>query len=69
MILFEEFTDILTPAEAMEALNIGKNMIYTLLSTGQLKAFRVGRTWRIPKCSVEEYIFHSVRNEYSKKFV
>ena len=65
--MFKEFSDILTPAEAMEDLGIGKNMIYTLLSTGQLKDFRVGRNWRIPKCSLEEFIFQSVRNEYSKK--
>ena len=44
-------------AEAMEALNCGKNTIYDLLNAGELKGFKIGlRTWRIPRASLEEYV-------------
>ena len=65
--MFNEYPDLMNSNEVMEILGIGKNFFYKLLSSGQLKAFRVGRTWRIPKCSVEEYIYQSVRDEYCRK--
>ena len=40
----------------MELLYIGKNTAYQLLNEGQIKAFRIGNTWKIPKAAVEEYI-------------
>lgn len=42
-----ELPGIFTPMEVMDILNIGKNTMYTLLNTGELKGFRVGRSWRI----------------------
>lgn len=54
--MFTEYPDILTVAEACEVLRIGNNAIYELLNSGALKAYRNGRTWRIPKQSVIEYI-------------
>lgn len=55
--MFTEYPDILTVAEACEVLRIGNNAIYELLNSGALKAYRNGRTWRIPKQSVIEYIY------------
>ncbi|MDD4599849.1 MAG: helix-turn-helix domain-containing protein [Negativicutes bacterium] len=54
--MFEQYNDILTVDELCEALMIGKNAAYTLLSSGQLKAFRYNRVWKVPKQSVIEYI-------------
>lgn len=54
--MFENPYDILSPEEAMEELRIGKNAIYTLLGSGDLKAFKVGRNWKIPRKSVDAYI-------------
>ena len=48
--------DILTVEELMEFLNIGKNTAYSLLDSGEIKAFRIGRMWKIPRKSVYEYI-------------
>ena len=48
--------EILTVPELMELLYIGKNTAYQLLNEGQIKAFRIGNTWKIPKAAVEEYI-------------
>ena len=40
----------------MEELLVGKNAVYSILRSGELKGFRVGRNWKIPRKAVEEYI-------------
>ena len=57
--MFEEYQDILTAEEAAEALRIGYNALYELLSSGKLKGYRNGRVWRIPKESIKAYILDS----------
>ena len=47
---------VLTPAEVMEVLVIGKNSVYTLLNSGKLRGFRIGRSWRISAEALEEFI-------------
>lgn len=54
--MLEQFDDLLTAEEACEALRIGKNALYRLLASQELKAYRNGRVWRIPRQAVEEYI-------------
>lgn len=51
----EQYT-ILTPADIMDILNIGKNTAYELLNSGKLKGFRVGRSWRITTEALEEFL-------------
>lgn len=52
----EECKDILTAEEACSVLRIGYNALYELLNSGELKAFRNGRLWRIPKQAILEFI-------------
>ena len=54
--MLEKWDDLLTVEELCEVLKIGQNSAYELLNSGKLKAFRNGRTWRIPKQSVIQYI-------------
>ena len=54
--MLERYDDILTTDEACEVLRIGKNALYELLQSGQLKGYRNGRVWRIPKKGVVEFI-------------
>ena len=54
--MLETYDDLLTVEEACEALKMGKNALYELLTSGKLKAFRNGRVWRIPRLAVEAYI-------------
>ena len=60
--MFDNFSDVLTPEEAAEALRIGMNAIYDNLRSGKLKAFRNGRTWRIPKTALTEYILNESKS-------
>ena len=55
--MFEEYGDLLTPEECIEILQVGKNQVYSLLISGEIKAFKIGaRKWKIPKESLILYI-------------
>lgn len=41
--MFEEYPDILSAGEALEALRVGENSLYRLLNSGKLKAYKNGR--------------------------
>ena len=54
--MFKGYADFMTAKEAMEALGIGKNLMYRLLNEGAIKAVRVGgKVWRISRKSLAEY--------------
>ena len=55
-----ELNEILTVEEMMELINVGKNTAYLLLERGEVKAFRIGRLWKIPRKSVFDYIKRKV---------
>lgn len=52
----DELSDLITVDELCEWLAIGKNAAYTLLNSGKIKAFRIGRIWKISRAAVIEYI-------------
>ena len=56
--MFDNYDDILTVAEVMDILYVGKNTVYRLLNDGELKGFRIGRTWKIPRDSLTSFIMH-----------
>ena len=57
----DDYPDVLSAEEAAEALRVRENAIYRLLNEGKLKAFKNGRTWRIPKDALKEYIKEQAR--------
>lgn len=57
--MFEPYDDLVTIEMLCEMLSIGKNVAYNLLNQKEIKAFRIGRVWKIPKKAVEEYILTS----------
>ena len=50
--------EILTVEEVADILYVGKNTVYALLQAGALRAFRIGKSWRIPRFCLEEYIIN-----------
>ena len=54
--MLNNYEDILTVSDVAQILYIGKNRVYELLDKGDLKGFRIGRVWKIPKEAVQEYI-------------
>ena len=56
MPMFEEYDELITVEDMQKLLGIGKNTAYELLRENKVKCFRIGRIWKIPKRSIEEYI-------------
>ena len=54
--MFKDFPDILTIAQVAKALGIGTKLAYALVNTNQLGAVRIGRTIKVPKFCLEEYV-------------
>lgn len=54
----EHLPVVLTPAEAMDILGVGKNTLYRMLHSGQLPAVRIGRIWRIPLYALDTLFFN-----------
>lgn len=54
--MFNDYSDMVSIEELCEMLRIGRNKAYELLRTKQIKAFRCGRVWKIPKQSVIDYV-------------
>lgn len=44
--------ELLTVDEVMEVLCLGKNTVYNLLRSGELRGIKFGRVWRIPKDNI-----------------
>ncbi len=49
--------DVLTLPELMDMLAIGKNTAYDLVHSGKIKSFKIGRSYKILRKSVEEFIY------------
>ena len=51
-------SEILSVSEVAEILRYGKNMVYYLLDSGELKGFRINEkgNYRISRAAVNEYI-------------
>lgn len=55
---------ILSVEDLMDALKIGKNASYQLLNEGAIPAFKIGRVWKIPRASLDEFIINSAQKRY-----
>lgn len=53
--------EILTVHDVAEILYIGKNTVYSLLQSGELRAFRLGKSWRIPRECLNQFIMEKTR--------
>lgn len=54
--MFKEFPDILTVPQVAQALNVSTKAVYALVRTQKLGCIRVGRTIKVPKFSLEEFV-------------
>ena len=51
---------IMTVHEMAEYLRLSEAKVYRLAKTGILPAFRVGKSWRFDKSTVDEWIRHEM---------
>ena len=47
---------LLTPIEAARALGIGRSKLYQLIQSGRLQSVLIGRSRRIPKQALAQYV-------------
>ena len=48
--------ELLSPAEAAKALNVGENDVLAALAEGSLKGKKIGTSWRIPRTALDEFL-------------
>ena len=53
---FENLPLVLHVKDLAEVLSISQNTAYALVRSGQIRSIRTGRTYRIPKDAVIEYL-------------
>lgn len=54
--MFNDPNELLSIEELCNILSIGRNAAYTLLKEQKIKAFRIGRVWKISRLAVEDFI-------------
>lgn len=45
--------ELITVEEMCKSLSIGRNMAYKLLEENKIKAFRIGKVWKIPRAAID----------------
>lgn len=65
-LIFTDYPDVLSADQLCEVLGgIGKKTVYKLLKEEKIRAFKVGREYRIPKLYVINYL--SISEDNSNK--
>ena len=54
--MFEQYDDILTIEEVAELLRIGMTQAYRIVRSGNLKGYKEGKDWKIPKQALINYV-------------
>lgn len=54
--MYNDPSELISIDELCDILSIGRNSAYQLLNTKKIKAFRIGRVWKISRIAVEEFI-------------
>lgn len=57
--LFDAYPEIMTVQQVRQALKIGRPAVYHLVATNQIRCFKIGNAYKIPKTSLIEYIRRS----------
>lgn len=55
-VMFEGYPDVVSVEQLMEMLQIGQVLAYKLVKSGEIKARKVGREYKIPKVNIIEYL-------------
>lgn len=53
---FESVPDVLTVTDLQKVLRIGRSTAYRMIKTNEIRSIRVGRSIRIPKSFVADYV-------------
>lgn len=48
--------DVLTPKQVADYLQLGRDKTYQMLASGELPSVKLGRTYRIRKCALDDWL-------------
>lgn len=51
------YNEILLPHDIQKILHIGRSTVYKYLADGTIKSIKIGKTYRIPKQNLIEFIY------------
>lgn len=54
---------LLTVVEAADLLGVGRTTLYELLARGELQAVRIGRSRRVPRTAIDDYVDQLVHRD------
>ena len=54
--MFNEYPDLLSLYDMQKALGVGRSMAYRLIKNGDVKHLRIGKTIKIPKRFLIDYV-------------
>lgn len=54
--MFDNMPEILNLKQCQKALRLGRNSMLELLQNGDIRAFKLKGSWKIPKRSLVEYV-------------
>lgn len=54
--MFESYDEILDLEEVAKILKIGNTHTYRILRSGELRGYKEGKNWKIPRVALEEYV-------------
>ena len=61
--MLTDYTDYLTPYEAADEFGISLTTVYNLLSAKKIPGVKIGKSWRILKDAMEEFIYRDEINQ------
>lgn len=61
-ILFDNLPDVLTVQQVRQVLGIGRTAVYKLVEQKQIRCFKIGNAYKIPKTALIEFIQQSCIN-------
>jgi excisionase family DNA binding protein len=53
---FADYPDIMSVHQVRQALHIGRTAVYRLLESNELRCFKIGNAYKIPKSSLVEFV-------------
>jgi len=64
----EELEELLLPAEVARILRVTVRTVERYCARGKLRAVKVGRLWRIPRSSLEEFLKTEAEGNAKRRF-
>lgn len=56
MMMFKDYPDVVTVEHLQKMLGLGRKIAYLLVKENKIRSVRVGRSYKIPKLCVVEYL-------------